>query len=108
MPFDKDSIQLLNTAVIKSKEKVINSNYEQRLSEICNNSAIESINVTIAHLAESQKISKDHAAIQLVDTVRELDNIWNDYVLMEGLNSLKTILDTPESTATKNQASHIN
>ena len=108
MPLDKDSIQLLNTAVIKSKEKVINPQYEQRLSEICSLPAIESINVAISHLAESQKISKDHAAIQLVDTIRELDKIWTDYVLMEGLNSLKNILGTEETKSNQEQTAHIN
>ena len=108
MPLDKDSIQLLNTAVIKSKEKVINAKYEQRLSEICDRPAIESLNIAITHLAESQKISKDHAAIQLVDTVRELDKVWNDYVLMEGLNSLKNILDMDDSKTPEHHSTHIN
>ena len=108
MPFDKESIQLLNTAVIKSKEKVINSQYEQRLSDVCNRPAIESINIAIAHLAESQKISKDHAAIQLVDTIRELDNVWNDYIMMEGLGKLKTVLKADDSSVEQEQATHLN
>lgn len=87
-----ESVQLLNTAIIKSKEKVIDSSYEERLSETCTSPAIESFCIAIEHLSESQKISRDQAAVQLVETVRELDKIWNDYVMMEGISKLKDLL----------------
>lgn len=87
-----ESVQLLNTAIIKSKEKVIDSSYEERLSETCTSPAIESLCIAIEHLSESQKISRDQAAVQLVETVRELDKIWNDYVMMEGISKLKDLL----------------
>ena len=93
MMFDKqDAIQLLNTAVIKSKEKKINATYEERLAKICNSPVMDALLVAIEHLSEDQKVSKDHAAVQMIETIRELDSIWNDYVLMEGIGKLKELL----------------
>lgn len=88
----QDAIQLLNTAVIKSKEKRINATYEERLSKICQSPVMDALLVAVDHLSEDQKISKDHASVQLVETLRELDSIWNDYVLMEGIGKLKELL----------------
>ncbi len=88
----QDAIQLLNTAVIKSKEKRINACYEDRLAKICNSPVMSALLVAIDHLSEDQKISKDHASVQIVETIRELDSIWNDYVLMEGIGKLKDLL----------------
>lgn len=88
----QDAIQLLNTAVIKSKEKVINATYEERLSKICNSPVMNALLVAVDHLSEDQKISKDHASVQIIETLRELDSIWNDYVLMEGISKLKDLL----------------
>jgi hypothetical protein len=92
MSENQDAIQLLNTAVIKSKERKINTSFESKLTTICNSPVMNSLIVAIDHLSESQKISKDHAAVQIVETIRELDSIWNDYVLMEGIGKLKEIL----------------
>lgn len=88
----QDAIQLLNTAFIKSKEKRINASYEERLSKICNSPVMNALLVAIDHLSEDQKVSKDHASVQLIETIRELDSIWNDYVLMEGIGKLKDLL----------------
>ncbi len=87
-----ESIQLLNTAIIKSKEKKIDNSYEERLSKINNSPAIEVINKSISMLSESQKISRDQAAVQIIEAIRELDSIWTDYVTMEGIDRLKTML----------------
>jgi hypothetical protein len=87
-----ESIQLLNTAIIKSKEKKISNSYEERLTKINNSPAIEAINKSISLLAESQKISRDQAALQVIESIRELDNIWTDYVTMEGIDRLKGML----------------
>jgi hypothetical protein len=93
-----ESIQLLNTAIIKSKEKKIDNSYEERLSRINKSPAIEAINKSITYLAESQKISRDQAAIQVIDALRELDNIWTDYVTMEGIDRLKNMLKGDDSS----------
>ncbi|MCO4792650.1 MAG: hypothetical protein KC493_02975 [Bacteriovoracaceae bacterium] len=94
MTDNQESVQLLNTAIIKSKEKKIDSSYEQRLSKACNNPAINALTVAINHLAETQNISNDQAAMQLIETVRELDSVWTDYVMMEGIGKLKELLKT--------------
>ena len=88
-----ETIQLFNTAVIKSKEKHINSQYEERLSEICDGPVIEALNKAVNHLSDNQKISRDQAAAQIIETVRELDSIWQDYVMMEGIDKLKNLLN---------------
>ena len=87
-----ESIQLLNTAIIKSKEKKISSSYEERLTKINNSPAIGAINNSISMLAESQSISRDQAALQVIEAIRELDSVWTDYVTMEGIDRLKTML----------------
>jgi hypothetical protein len=87
-----ESIQLLNTAIIKSKEKKIDDSYEDRLKEICKSPSIEFISKAITQLADSQKISQDQAAVMIIETIRELDDIWSDYVTMEGIDRLKNIL----------------
>lgn len=87
-----ESIQLLNTAIIKSKEKKISHSYEDRLMKLCNSPVIEHLNKSIANLAESQKISRDQAALMVIEAIRELDSIWSDYVVMEGIDRLKGIL----------------
>lgn len=86
------SMQLLNTAIIKSKEKKIDSSYEDRLNSICESKAVEALGVAAKYLAESQNTSHDQAMIQLIETVRSLDSIWTDYVMMEGLSKLKDLL----------------
>jgi LPS sulfotransferase NodH len=51
-----------------------------------------SLSVNIGILSESQKISRDHAALQIIESIRELDAIWTDYVTMEGIDRLKKTL----------------
>lgn len=92
---NQELIQLLNTAIVKSKEKKIDSSYEKRLSEICKQPAVSAIANSISALADSEKISRDQAAVQIVETIRELDSIWNNYVMMEGLGKLKELLKDP-------------
>lgn len=88
----QDAIQILNTAIVKSKEKRINASYEERLAKICNSPVMDALLIAIDHLAEQEKLSKDQSAISVVEAVRELDSIWNDYVLMEGIGKLKDLL----------------
>lgn len=90
--FSMESIQLLNTAIIKSKEKKVNQSFEERLNQVCNSPVIEILNKTITQYAETQKISRDQAALQVVEAIRELDSIWSDYVVMEGIDRLKNLL----------------
>ena len=87
-----ESIQLLNTAIIKSKEKKIDSSYDERLGKLCQTPAIDALNKAINYLAEDQKISRDQSAVLLISTIRELDSLWTDYVMMEGIERLKDLL----------------
>jgi hypothetical protein len=96
-----DSIQLLNTAIIKSKEKRIDSSYEERLGKINRSPAIDAINKAIIHLSDSQNITRDQAALQIIDAFRELDSIWSDYVTMEGIEHLKSLLKSTNSTSSR-------
>ena len=89
---NKDAIQLVNTAIIKNKERQIESSYEERLNRTCDKPAVKAISIAISHLAESQKISYDQAALDIVETVKELEKIWSDYINMEGINNLKSLL----------------
>lgn len=92
---NQELIQLLNTAIVKTKEKRIDSSYEDRLSDTCKTPAVKALSIAIENLSETQSISRDQAAMQIVETVRELDSIWSDYVMMEGLSKLKDLLKTP-------------
>lgn len=87
-----ESIQILNTAIIKSKEKLIDESYEERLGNLCSSPALDALNKAICNYADTEKVSRDQAAIQIVEIIRELDSIWNDYVLMEGIDRLKSVL----------------
>ncbi|EPZ50549.1 hypothetical protein ABMA70_08745 [Halobacteriovorax sp. XZX-3] len=89
---NQESIQLINTAIIKGKEKKIDTTYEDRLNQACNSSAIAAISNAIQQLAETDRISYDQAAIKIVETIKELDQVWTDYVLMEGINNIKKML----------------
>ena len=86
---NQESVQLLNTAIIKSKEKSIDDRFEQRLSKACENPSIEALGIAVNYLSDQQNISRDQAAILIVETVRDLDSSWNDYLMMEGINKVK-------------------
>ncbi len=88
-PANREAVQLLNTAIIKSKEQLIDDSFEQRLSRTCSKPAIEALGLAITHLSDIKQISRDQAAIQIVETVRELESSWNDYLMMEGINKVK-------------------
>ena len=71
--------------------------YEDRLRNICSSPVIDVLNKAVDSLSESQKISRDQAATQIISTFRELDAIWEEYVMMEGIDKLKGILSASES-----------
>lgn len=86
---NQEFVQIINTAIIKSKEKKIDSKFEDRLLQACKSPEVKALTVAITHLAESQKISNDQAAMRIVETVRELDTVWDDYIMLEGITNLK-------------------
>lgn len=87
-----ETLQILNTAIVRSKEKKIDNSYEEKLRNLCSGSAISALNKSIIYLSEHEKISRDEAALKLIETLRELDAIWSDYVTMEGIENLKALL----------------
>jgi hypothetical protein len=88
----KDSIQLLNTAIIKFKEKKIDATFEDRLKNTCNKPAIKAISIAIDSLSESENISRDQSAIQIIECIKELESVWTDYVMAEGMSNVKNFL----------------
>ena len=90
--FSAIALSYIKIIQVKSKENRLESSYEDRLSKVCQKPAVNALSVAISSLSEDQKISRDQAAIQLIETVRELEKIWEDYVIMEGINNLKSIL----------------
>ena len=50
---------------------------------------MEALGVAVAHLSEKQNISMDQAAVVIVETIRDLDSSWNDYLMMEGIGKIK-------------------
>ncbi|MBF0206274.1 MAG: hypothetical protein HQK53_05240 [Oligoflexia bacterium] len=91
--FDRmESLQLLNTAIIKSKERKMGASYEERLKGVCQSPVIEALEMAVSFLAETQGISRDQSAMQVVETIKELDEIWSDYMMMEGIDCIKGLL----------------
>ncbi len=87
-----DFVQVLNTAILKHKQRNIKRGYEDRLKSTCQSPAMKALEVGITYLSENQKISRDQAAIEVIDTFKQLDNIWNDYLVLEGVTNLKKII----------------
>ena len=92
------SIQLFNTAIIKSKEKKIDNTYEERLRKVCDTPVLEALNKAATYLSDSQRVSRDQAAVQIIETVRELDSVWQEYVMIEGIGKLKGLLKEAKSS----------
>ena len=89
-----ESIQLLNTAIVKSKEIGINESYEERLKKICDSPVLSHLNKTIHNMSEDLNVSKDQAAQMIIEAIKELDLIWSDYIMMEGIDRLKSLLQS--------------
>jgi len=87
-----ESIQLINTAILKSKEANLNQEFETELKKHSESPALAALEKAIDHLSESESISRDQAALQLVKFVRDLDKVWTDYVFLEGIDRLKNYL----------------
>ena len=91
-----EEIRLLNTAILKSAEKTIDTSFEKKLYNSCKKPAVNALGFAISHLSETENISRDQAAYLIVECVRELNDGWKDYLLMEGLSKIKENLkDSP-------------
>jgi hypothetical protein len=87
-----ESLQILNSALIKSKGHIVQGQFEDRLNHISKSPAMAAIHKAVSILAESEKITRDESATQIIETFRQLDKIWDEYLMMEGLDQLKGLL----------------
>lgn len=87
-----ETLQLLNTAVIKRKEKIIRANFEERLRNLQDSPALEILQKAIAQLAEQKNVTRDQAALMVIETIHELENIWSEFIAAEGIDKLKNVL----------------
>lgn len=90
-------IQLMNTAILKCKEKDIDLQYEERMNEVSNSPAMSALGIAAKQLAEQQNVSYDQAMIDIFKAVKSLDAIWSDYLMMEGLGQLKKSLEKQQT-----------
>ena len=88
-----ETIQLINSAIIKSRELDLKTDLQERMSKIAESSEMEALDIAINEFAKKQKVTKEQAAIRFVSTLRELDSIWNQYLLIEGSDRLKENLN---------------
>lgn len=82
------STKLFNTAIIATKIPKL-SNYSSQLNELVQSKAFQAILTAIRSHAESSGISEEQAAEEIVQTFRDIDRIWDDYIFQEGLDKLK-------------------
>ncbi len=99
-------IQILNTAIIKRKEKRLDVPFEERLQHLCQSPVTNALNVAINELSESQQITKEQAAVMLMETIRELDSIWGNYLMMEGIEKIKGLISKKDYGLKKQSRPH--
>lgn len=85
--------KLFNTAIIATKVPK-NTNYSTRLNGLVKNRAFKAILKSIASYAEEMGLPEDQAAEEIVQTFREIDSIWDEYIFHEGLEKLKSHLSS--------------
>lgn len=92
-----ESIQLINTALIKLREKKINYNFDDRLKSLNDSPVVDILHKAIVTLAENQKVTRDQAALMMMEFVVELNAVWNDFITTEGIDKMKENLSTGEN-----------
>lgn len=90
------SIQLINTAILKSRSDQIEADLQGKLSRIAESPAMSALDMAISELAINQKITKDQAALDIVSVIKELDHLWTNYLILEGSDKLKNSLKTTD------------
>lgn len=88
-----ETIQLINSAIIKSRELDLKTDLQARMTKIAESDEMEAFDAAISEFAKKQKVTKEQAALKFVSTLRELDSIWNQYLLIEGSDRLKESLN---------------
>ncbi len=80
--------KLFNTAIISTKIPKL-TNYSNKLGDAVQSKPFEAILKAIQEHAASTGLSEEQAAEEVVQTFREIDQLWNDYIFQEGLDKLK-------------------
>ncbi len=93
-----ETLQLLNTAVIKHHERSIKANFEERLRALQDSVALEILQKTIVQTSTQKNITRDQAAFLVVEAIAELKSIWSEYIAAEGIDKLKTALGGKPNT----------
>ena len=84
-----ETIQLINSAIIKSRDLDLKTDLQERMTKIAESDEMDAFDAAITEFAKKQKVTKEQAAIRFVSTLRELDQIWSQYLLIEGSDKLK-------------------
>lgn len=81
-------VRLLNTAVITTKipQQPVNST---KLNAIVKSEAFSLILKCVQEFAKVKNIPEETAAAEIIQTFRNLDKVWDEYIFQEGLNQLK-------------------
>lgn len=80
--------RILNTAVISTHAKKA-QDLSQELNILIHTPEFKAILGAIRQVSIEQNISEKLSAEKLVETFRNLDKIWNDYVFLEGIEKLR-------------------
>jgi hypothetical protein len=75
----------LNTAFVRSLLPPAERNLAAELDMISKTPAYKAITSATQQLAQSQNISELEAAEQLICTFRKMDELWQSYLLQEGM-----------------------
>jgi len=82
------STKLFNTAIVATKIPKL-CNYSSQLSELVQSKSFHAILKAIQLHAETCGLSEEQAAEEVVQTFRDIDKIWDNYIFQEGLDKLK-------------------
>lgn len=82
------STKHFNTAIIATKISK-QTNYSANLNALVQSPAFHAILNAISEYAKSSGLTEEQAAESVVQTFREIDRLWNDYIFQEGLEKLK-------------------
>ena len=84
------STKLFNTAVVATKA-LTTKNHSRQLNDLISSKAFHAIVQAIRYHAVATGIDEEQAAEEIVQTFRQIDTIWDEYIFQEGLDRLKTI-----------------
>ena len=88
-PKERDQLaRVFNTAMIASGAEA-DQDFSKRLQALVQTPAFTAILDSVKQLAESEGISEKEASEAIIATFKRLENIWKDYVYLEGVQKLK-------------------